>query len=81
MTINQPSRAPLPVDPESPRGRLHHAIRRQFSSTIATFYKANPQFLDDERGRKGVSAMLGMMHEILNEIDKYEIVSRKEEEI
>ena len=62
-----------PIDPNDPRARLHHAIRRCFSTSIATYYRRNPQWFDDERGRKGVSAMLGLMHEILNVIDGFQI--------
>jgi hypothetical protein len=66
-----------PIDPSNPlttpRARLHHAIRRCFSSSIAVYYRNNPQWFDDERGRKGVSAMLALMHEILKTIDDYEV--------
>jgi hypothetical protein len=61
------------TDPDSPRGRLHHAIRRCFTTSIATYYRTNPQYFDDERGRKGVSAMLALMHEVLNTVDNYQI--------
>jgi len=32
--------------------------------------------MDDERGRKKISMMLQVMHETLNEIDRYEIVEK-----
>ena len=67
-----------PVDPNSPRGKLHHAIRRCFTKTITAHYRNHPDWFDDERGKKGVSALLGLMHDILNTIDDYEICDHKE---
>jgi len=32
--------------------------------------------MDDERGRKKISMMLQVMHETLNEIDRYEIAEK-----
>jgi hypothetical protein len=62
-----------PPEAISARAKLHHAVRRHFSSAIARHYKEHPEWMDDERGRKKISMMLGVMHEVLNEIDRYRI--------
>ena len=62
-----------PIDPASPQGRLHHAIRRCFTSAIAAYYKAHPEWFDDERARKGISALFALMHDVLNTVNDYEI--------
>ena len=61
---------------QTARSELHHAIRRFFSSGIAQYYRDHPNRMDDERGRKKISMMLQVMHETLNEIDRYEIVEK-----
>jgi hypothetical protein len=58
---------------KTPRERLHHGIRRTFTSAIASHYKTYPHWFDDERGRKGVSALLALMHDILNVVDDFAI--------
>ena len=66
------------TDPEHPRAKLHHAIRREFSNTLMQFYRANPQFMFDERSRKATSSMLGLLHAVLACVDEYEIGRKKD---
>ena len=64
---------PPPEAAETARAKLHHAIRRHFSYHIALFYKDHPEWMDDDRGRQKISVLLAMMHDILSEVERYEI--------
>jgi hypothetical protein len=59
------------------REECYHALRHCFTSCLAGFFRKNPAYMDDERGRKGTAALLGLMHDVLKLLDTYEITRRK----
>lgn len=62
-----------PANPESLRGRLHHAIRREFSADIARRFKADPDryMPGNEDGRRELSRRMDVMHRVLLEVDEH----------
>lgn len=64
--------------PQDARPECYHAVRHRFTETLAKFYRKNPTYMDDERGRKGVAALLELMHEVLKTLDHYDITVKQE---
>lgn len=79
--MGQPTQKKETLDPSSARARLHHAIRRHFSGGIAAHYSKHPEWMDDVRGRAKIAMMLKVMHDVLNEVDQYQIIDKPPKEL
>jgi hypothetical protein len=61
----------------TPRELCYHGIRHKFVEVMAKFYRANPSWFDDERGRKANAALLELCRQIENLLDTFEIEAKK----
>jgi hypothetical protein len=55
------------------RDQAYAAIRRCFKHRMAEFYRDHPEWIDDERSRRGINSAVTMLKCILLELDNYEI--------
>ena len=60
-------------EPLTARAQLHHKVRRAFGSSIATYFRKNPELLTAPGSDDTVVALLALMEEVLIKIDGYEI--------
>ena len=55
------------------RDEAYAFIRECVKTRIAAFYGDHPEWVDDERSRRGIEALVTMLRCVLSELDKYEI--------
>lgn len=55
------------------RDEAYTAIRRCVKERVARFYQQHPEWLDDERSKQNLDAMIAMLRCILLELDRYDI--------
>lgn len=67
-----------PKSPEEIRADVYHAIRREFTSAMARFYKTHPEWINDERSRRNMSMLLELAHCTFKILDNYLILPNKE---
>jgi hypothetical protein len=61
---------------DTPRGRLHHCIRRAFADALDSYLRANPQKVDDPDIKSRIKALLALMDAVLQDVDSFDIVER-----
>ncbi len=55
------------------RDEAYAFIRKCVKARIAGFYSNHPEWVDDERSRRGIEELVTMLRCVLSELDKYEI--------
>lgn len=64
--------------PSNARRTLHHAVRAEFTTVLARYFKEHPERLDDADINARVDVLFGLLIKVLRQIDNYEILERQE---
>jgi hypothetical protein len=56
--------------PDSPRRKIHHAIRNEFTESITAYAIQHRHDIDDERTKAAICATLKLMDRILSAVDR-----------
>ena len=59
------------------RDEAYTAIRKCVKKRVAEFYLDRPEWIDDERAKRGLESLVQMLRCILLELDKFTITKEK----